>query len=656
MSEASPTADELLAQLAALGQRVTDLEVANAELRQRAGLLEEIYQAYSDLLFRLAPDGTIREYKASISVGLYKPPDEFLGRRMQDVLTPEAGAIFDRGIQRLLAGETHVSIAYELPMATEWRSFEGSLTLLSSQDILVLIRDVTERQQTQEALAGEQHLLRTLLESVPDGIYFKDAESRFIRINRAVAERFGLTDPAQAVGKTDADFFTPAFAQETRRDELKVMKTGKPLLGKEEKESWPDGRESWAMTTTMPLRGPSGRVIGTIGISRDVTAQKRAEEALRESEARLRMALGAARMGTWDWDLRTGRVTRSADYEALFGMPPGSLRGTFDEFVKRTHPDDRAALSQALERCKTELAPYAHEYRVVWPDGSIHWLAARGRCYRDAAGLPVRMLGVTTDVTERKQLEEQLVQAQKMEAVGRLAGGIAHDFNNMLTGIQGYSELLLTDLPPGDPNRELVIELQKGADRAAQLTSQLLAFGRRQRLDPQRRDLNAVLNELGPALRHLVLPGVFVEIVPYPKPLWYRVDLGQMQQVLVNLVMNARDAMPQGGQLRIVADQVLLEPDQARRGGPPPGDYVLLSLADTGKGMTAEVRAHLFEPFFTTKDVGQGSGLGLSSTYGIVTQSGGFIEVESEPGRGTTFRIYFPRLPAEEGTDTMGDI
>ena len=314
------------------------------------------------------------------------------------------------------------------------------------------------------------------------------------------------------------------------------------------------------------------------------------------------------------------------------------------DWERLVHPDDRHPL---LESMATVLAgqPGERELRLVTRGEGTRWVHTYSRPVRDEAqGRVARIYGAAQDITDRKRLEAQFLQSQKMETMGRLAGGVAHDFNNYLTAIRGYAGLARNALRPGDPVRDDIEQVLKAAERAAALTSQLLAFSRRQIIEPRVVNLNDLILDMDKMLRRLIGEDIELVVLPAPDLGLVRVDPAQIEQALVNLVVNARDAMSAGGILTIETTNVVLGEDWAVEStGMVPGSFVTLSVRDTGVGMTEEVKAHLFEPFFTTKEVGHGTGLGLATVYGIVRQNQGFVSVSSELGRGTTVQILLPR-------------
>jgi PAS domain S-box-containing protein len=385
---------------------------------------------------------------------------------------------------------------------------------------------------------------------------------------------------------------------------------------------------------------------------RDITERKRVEEALRESERRLRLAQEAAKSGTWEWDLRTNQNYWSEEVWPLYGLTPHSCVPSYEAWLQSIHPEDRARAAAAVNEAASHGAELNVEWRVNDPTGRERWLMSRGQPQRDEDGRVERYLGIVVDITERKRAEEekehlqlQLAQAQKMESIGRLAGGVAHDFNNLLTVINGFSRLLLDRLTARDPLRDGLEEIHKAGERAAGLTQQLLAFSRKQVLQPRVLDLNRVVGEMRPLLARLMGEDVEVCVKLPAEATTIFADPHQLERVLMNLAVNSRDAMPRGGKFTIETGFVEWGESQIQsRPGAQAGAYAMLAVSDTGEGMSDETRAHLFEPFFTTKGVGKGTGLGLPTIHGIVEQSGGYIEIDSDMGRGTTFKIYLPRV------------
>jgi two-component system, cell cycle sensor histidine kinase and response regulator CckA len=427
-----------------------------------------------------------------------------------------------------------------------------------------------------------------------------------------------------------------------------------------------DGTEFWASGITAALRDGSGRLIGFTKVMRDRTSERRSEEALRASEERLRetehrlmTALGAARMGTWRWNLLTNEEDLDKGLSRILGLEaPESVR-TIQDVLDRVHPEDYDVVQDALGQSAQSGADLDIEFRVIRPDGGVRWLRAHGQVFYDAAGDPVAMTGACVDITQRREVDEQLRRAQRMDTVGRLAGGVAHEVNNMMTVILGFSDLILPTLDPVDDRYADVLQIRKAAARASMVTGQLLAFSRRQMLQPRALGLNGVLERLRPILLRLLGDDKQLHLSLAPDLWRVYADRGQIEQVLINLALNARDAMAPGGRLAIQTTNVEL--DDAYAGRHPGvlvrrGRYVRIAVSDTGVGIPRDLQDRIFEPFFTTKPVGQGTGLGLSMVYGLVKQSGGFIWVYSEPEHGTTFKLYFPVTDSPADADHVSDL
>ncbi|HEV8584136.1 MAG TPA: GAF domain-containing protein [Methylomirabilota bacterium] len=374
-------------------------------------------------------------------------------------------------------------------------------------------------------------------------------------------------------------------------------------------------------------------------------------QALRDSEEFLARAQAVAQIGSWiSSPGGKGALSWSREVFRIFGVQEEEFGGTVEEFFARVHPDDVEMVRRASEEAVAERRPYAVDHRIVRPDGTVRWVHERADVLRDEQDRPTRIIGIVQDITDRRAAEDalrrseaQLRQSQKMEAVGRLAGGVAHDFNNLLTVITGRTQLMLARIGDDIARRRELELIEQTAERAGSLTKQLLAFSRKQVLQPTVLDLNTVMSALAGLLRRLIGEDIELTVRPASDLPPVHADRAQLEQVLVNLAVNARDAMPRGGRLVIATGTHGV--DGAGSGPVPPGDWVTLSVADTGHGIDPASQALVFEPFFTTKEPGKGTGLGLSIVYGIVEQSGGRITLESEPGEGTTFTVYLPLAP-----------
>jgi two-component system cell cycle sensor histidine kinase/response regulator CckA len=368
-----------------------------------------------------------------------------------------------------------------------------------------------------------------------------------------------------------------------------------------------------------------------------------------ESSERLNLALRASRTGVWSFVAASGALILDAFAREIFGFPGDGPAARFDDLLNAVHPSDREPVSQSILGADPNRSEVAIEFRVVWPDTTVHYLLSRGQAFFDNTGALARVIGVSHDITGQRRLEEQFRQSQKMEAVGRLVSGIAHDFNNLLTVILGYTTVVHAKLESGDPLRRMVAEARRASEQAALLTGQLLAFSRKQVTQMEVLDINAAVRGITDMLQRLLGDDIDLSIALDEALFPVTADAGQFNQVLMNLAVNAHDAMPNGGRLSI--ETCAIQREREDLGRPrldvdnevrPAGRYAMVAITDTGSGMSAETLSHIFEPFFTTKDLSKGTGLGLATVNGIIQQHGGWVDVVSELGHGASFQIYLP--------------
>ena len=490
-------------------------------------------------------------------------------------------------------------------------------------------------------LSEAEQRLRTIVSKAPIVLFAADANGTVTLCEGNALQKLGK-QPGQSVGQSLFEIYRPypALIASIRR-----ALSGEEFSSVEELSELSLCFEThWA-----PIRTADGKLGGTIAVAIDISERSRNERARQDAETLYRSLVEQLSAVTYIAELGLEGKWRfvSPQIESLLGYTAEEWLADASNWIQHVHPEDRQIVS-AAEEATLAGNSFRAEYRIFRRDGKMLWINDSGSLVPGPDGRQL-LHGVLLDVTEQKQLQTRLAQTERMEAVGQLASGVAHDFNNLLTIIKGYSSMLMERNPQG-PDARAAMEIQQAADRAAALTHQLLAFGRRQTLQPRVLDLNAIVRGLEKMLRRVLSENVDLTIRTAQGLDSVKADPIQMEQVLLNLVVNARDAMPKGGRLTIATAARHIDFDSGEgETFVRAGDYVTLSVADTGTGMDAATRERIFEPFFTTKEVGKGTGLGLATVYGIVKQSNGHIGVDSEPGRGTTFYILLPRVEHEAG-------
>ncbi len=629
-------------------------EFGREQQRREASRFHQLLASSPDGIWSVDGAGLTKEVNLPMAAMLGYRPQEMIGRHFLDFFDGEGARTAVEAFERAVKGEP---IAFEVSLrrkdGSEAHTLASTHPILDAQGQFVegfgILRDITVRHRVEQERQQALSLVEATLESTADGLLVVDREGRIKRFNERFAHLWRI--PIEILASGDDERAVGFVLSQLEDPEFFVAKVRK-LYATPESESFDtlrfkDGRVFERYSLPQRL---NGEIIGRVWSFRDVSDRVKAIEEQRlamEREATIATNLDAA---LFTCVLSEDGVIQRYDYvsrgaEALYGVSRETVETDPAFWIARVHSEDIANVVRPAFARLAQLQPAVIEVRYQSSRGIHRWHRSHLFPRREADGC-IHVDGIEADVTERVKLEDQLRHAQKMEAIGQLAGGVAHDFNNILTAVMGYSDLLLARLSPSDPNRRAVEEIRKGGDRAAGLTRQLLAFGRRSATQPRLVDVNAAIGELEPMLRRLVGEDVSFELALAPALGNIRIDPTHFEQIIVNLVVNARDALPSGGFIRI--ESSMTKRQDLLQGGTGTGRFVQIRFTDTGVGIPPDVLGHIFEPFFTTKEAGRGTGLGLATVYGIVRQHHGTIEVRSEVGIGTTFEILLPEVAGEE--------
>ncbi len=570
---------------------------------------------------------------------------DVIGHTARELFPGDASLWVERSARVALTGEPAHFDGHLGPL-NRWLGVSAYQTIPGR--LAVILDDITARKKAEDGLARRaetaQARLAAIVASSHDAIFGKDLEGKIQSWN-AGAERIYGWSAEEAVGRHVSILAPPERSHESAELVERIRRDGRTISIDTERIR-KDGRRITVSLTLSPIMSAVGAMVGVSTIARDIGERKKAEDQQRAASQYARSLIEASLdpLVTISPEGKITDVNRAT--EEATGVPRAAIIGT--DFADYFSEPERARAGYLQVLSAGEVRDYPLVIRHV--SGRTSEVLYNATIYRGPDGEPQGVFAAARDITAQRRLEEQVRQSQKLEGIGRLAGGVAHDFNNLLTAIVGAAEYLLEQLPEELPLRQDAADIREAAQKAAVLTRQLLTFSRRQVTQPRVLDLNDTMSSMDRMLRRLLGENVELEVVAAPELGRVRIDPGQIEQVILNLVVNARDATPEGGRITIETSRAEVGGQEpAPRGGLVPGRYVVLSVRDTGHGMDADVRSHLFEPFFTTKDKGKGTGLGLSTAYGIVKEAGGDIRVRSEPGRGSTFEVYLPRLdvPAE---------
>jgi two-component system, cell cycle sensor histidine kinase and response regulator CckA len=616
---------------------------------------EQRYRALSEATFEalfIFENGYCIETNQAASKLFGYDHDELIGKSEMDFIAPESVKLVKKNLLRghkesfEVIAQCKDSSTFRAELQIKRLNFDGKKVRV------IAVRDITNHILTELALEESRNMIRAILDTIPVRVFWKDRDSRFLGCNVPFARDAGFNDPEELTGKNDYDMGWNNQAELYRTDDQLVMKSGVPRLDYEEPQTTPEGKTIWLKTSKIPLRNRDGIIYGILGTYEDITEQKLAAQAMRESEEKYRNLIQHSTDAIYLLYNRKFEIINDK-FQNIFGLKLEETNSPQFDFMQLVAPESRSLIEERMKRmARGEQLEPEYEFTAITKEGKRLEVEASVSYIRYKDGIATQ--GILRDVTERKQLEDQVRHIQKIEAVGRLAGGVAHDFNNLLTVINGYCELLLHRNLSEDVY-DKIEQIHQAGQRASKLTSQLLAFSRKQVIQPKLININTVIINTDKMLRRLLGEDIEIMTNLHTDISIVKVDPVQMEQIIINLAVNARDAMPSGGKLYIRSNNVNFNQDFVdKHPGSKKGKYALLNMKDTGIGMDPETQSHIFEPFFTTKGRDKGTGLGLATVYGIVKQNQGYITVDSKPGKGAEFSIFLPVFEGEQETHQPG--